>query len=96
MTHRQFLAWHEWLGMEWNRPDRHDHYAMRVAQSMTGGRLDDYAISFKIKEPPDLNKLTKRELKFYNECGEDLERWKKKAHKVEQLTTAAAIGAKHN
>lgn len=28
MTHRQFLAWQEWLDEDFNRPSRADHYAM--------------------------------------------------------------------
>lgn len=31
MTHRQYLAWQAWLGMEWNRPSRSDHYLMQLA-----------------------------------------------------------------
>lgn len=30
LTHRQFMAWSVWLGREWNNPDRHDHYLMRI------------------------------------------------------------------
>lgn len=31
MTHRQFMAWQEWLEGEWNRPSRTDHYLMQIA-----------------------------------------------------------------
>lgn len=31
MTHRQYLAWREWLAEQWNRPSRTDHYLMQVA-----------------------------------------------------------------
>lgn len=31
LTHRQFLAWQEWLNLQWNEPDRTDHYLMQVS-----------------------------------------------------------------
>ena len=31
MTHRQYLAWQEWLQLQWNEPDRHDWYLMKIA-----------------------------------------------------------------
>jgi len=34
MTHRQFLTWIEWLGQEWNKPSRADHYAAQVANEI--------------------------------------------------------------
>lgn len=95
LTHRQFLTWQEWLGLEWNRPNRADHYSMRVAQAMSGSKLDDYKIEFKLREPPDLTKLTKRELKFYTDCGNDLLAWKNKSGVVHQNALAAAIGAEN-
>lgn len=30
-THRQFLAWMAWFGMQWNRPTLSDHYLMLIA-----------------------------------------------------------------
>lgn len=32
MTHRQFLAWQQWLEDQWNKPDRHDYYQMQTYQ----------------------------------------------------------------
>lgn len=32
MTYRQFRAWQDYLKAEWNEPDRHDHYLLRVCQ----------------------------------------------------------------
>lgn len=31
MTHRQFMAWMEWLAEQWNVPSRSDAYQMQVA-----------------------------------------------------------------
>lgn len=33
MSHREFLSWQEWLREEWNRPNRTDHYLLRIAQT---------------------------------------------------------------
>lgn len=30
MTHREFRTWREWLDNQWNVPDRHDFYIMRL------------------------------------------------------------------
>lgn len=59
MTHRQFDAWQEWLGLQWNLPSRSDHYGMQVAQKLEavlaylglsphkdGVKLDDMKIPF--------------------------------------------------
>lgn len=47
-THRQYLTWLAWLEMQWNKPDRHDHYLMRVAQVVCKQprELDFYKIEF--------------------------------------------------
>lgn len=34
MTHRQFMAWMEWLESEWNRPSRSDNYLMQIAKEV--------------------------------------------------------------
>ncbi len=55
ITHRQYLAWQEWLKEEQNRPSRSDHYVMQVAREVTLPYLRDgvqprdlkeYAIKF--------------------------------------------------
>lgn len=33
-TERQLLLALTWINLEWNSPDRHDHYIMRLEQSM--------------------------------------------------------------
>lgn len=30
-THREHLGWLAWLDLQWNRPDRADHYQMQTA-----------------------------------------------------------------
>jgi len=54
MTHRQFEAWQEWLAMQWNLPDRSDHYMMQVAamQSSEQRTIDDFRIKFTSSNEP--------------------------------------------
>lgn len=33
-TERQLILALTWISLEWNNPDRHDHYIMRLEQSM--------------------------------------------------------------
>jgi hypothetical protein len=37
MTHRQFIAWCAWDGMQWNRPDRIEFYIMRLIAEVRRG-----------------------------------------------------------
>ena len=64
MTARQFSAWQVWMAEEWNNPDRHDHYLMRVAQAQGDGKtdLDKYKIKWNRGEPDW--PLTEREMKI--------------------------------
>lgn len=34
MTHRQYVAWQEWLKIEQNQPDRGDHYVMQLTMQV--------------------------------------------------------------
>ncbi len=36
MPHREFEMYDAWLGMQWNRPDRHDHYLMKFMTVVVG------------------------------------------------------------
>ena len=38
------MAWNAWLEDQWNTPDRHDYYLMRIAQALGGGQLSKYRI----------------------------------------------------
>lgn len=38
-THRQLAATEKWLGDEWNRPNRTDHYLMALNASVTRGQV---------------------------------------------------------
>lgn len=49
MSHRQYLAWQEWLREDRNHPSRSDYYLMRVAREVILPHLVEGA------EPPDLN-----------------------------------------
>lgn len=33
-TYRQYLLWQLWLAKQWNSPDRHDFYLMKVCQTI--------------------------------------------------------------
>jgi hypothetical protein len=50
MTHRQFLCWQCWLQLQWNVPNRSDHYVMQLTamqSTKTGANSDDFKIEFK-------------------------------------------------
>jgi hypothetical protein len=57
VTQRQFLAWGAWLDLQWNEPDRSDHYLMALRAEMQRGyakdprsvpkELDAFKIKFK-------------------------------------------------
>lgn len=34
VSHREYLLWQRWFSDQWNRPDRHDWYLMRVCQTL--------------------------------------------------------------
>jgi hypothetical protein len=54
MTHRQYLTWQTWLGMQWERPSREDHYRMQVAcevrrtivKDPSSPRIGDFKLRF--------------------------------------------------
>jgi hypothetical protein len=79
-----------------NRPEKTEYAIYRVAQVWGGGKLDDYFVTFELKEDraPDLSKLTKRQRKFYEDYAKDAEKWKSKGDVVAQNMLIAAIGAK--
>jgi hypothetical protein len=31
VTHRQYMLWHRWFGLQWNRPSRDNWYLMAIA-----------------------------------------------------------------
>ena len=33
-TYREYLVWMAWLSLQWNEPDRSDHYLMQIAQTV--------------------------------------------------------------
>lgn len=48
LTHKQHLVWQAWRNLQWNIPDRHDHYSMGI-MAMWGSKdskLDDFRIKF--------------------------------------------------
>lgn len=49
MTHRQYQAWQDYLRAEWNEPDRHDHYLLKVCQTLVAVN------SKKGAKPPELD-----------------------------------------
>ncbi len=38
-SERELRIWLAWLNLQWNRPDRHDHYMMQAALEALRGRL---------------------------------------------------------
>lgn len=60
-THRQYLTEVVWDSEEWNRPDRSDHYLMRIAYEVysigaalskgTSRSLDHFKLKFKAPTP---------------------------------------------
>lgn len=73
LTHRQYLTLQAWRQDELNRPSRADYYAMRVAQAMAGGRLDDYRVEF--QEPVQEANLPVRELTEEQRIEASKRRW---------------------
>ena len=59
MTHRQFLAWRDWLKHEFNTPSRSDHYLMTIAcevrrvlsKNPNSINADDFRLTFSQKDP---------------------------------------------
>lgn len=72
MTHRQMLAWNVWLELQWNLPDRTDHYLMFViheirycmAEKKRSFNSKDYKLPFK-REEGSKPKLTKEQATQY-------------------------------
>lgn len=56
MTHRQFVAWQDWLGRQWNEPTRSDHYLMQIAAEVRRVNLakaeDQKSITLEMYEIP--------------------------------------------
>jgi len=73
-THREYLAWLQWLENDYDIPSRADHYAMQIAQeirrvapSMFGGKPNDIKRGhFYIQHnKPEERELTEAEKKSY-------------------------------
>jgi hypothetical protein len=60
ITHRQFLAWQEWLAQDLDRPSRSDHYLMQAAaearrcwvKEPNKVRIEDMRLEFKANAQP--------------------------------------------
>jgi hypothetical protein len=56
MTHRQLIAWQQWLRDEYNHPSRTDYYLMQLTSCVlrTDAKLEDLRIKFKgsVQEAP--------------------------------------------
>lgn len=71
MTHRQYLCWEVWLDLEWNRPNRTDHYLASVATEVRRGNarkprsvgLKHLMLKFKTPTKPVRRPLTEAEKK---------------------------------
>lgn len=61
-TRRQFLAWTDWERAEWNEPDRHDWYAMRIAQRVE--QLTEIVAKMFSKQRPNAVKVDDQRLEF--------------------------------
>jgi hypothetical protein len=51
-THRQYLAWQEFLEREMDRPSRADYYSMQVAAVLAGGNVNSMRLKFSEKRAP--------------------------------------------
>lgn len=61
MTHRQFIAWQEWLSMQLNVPDRHDYYTMQLTAVVR---------SIFAKNPKDIT-IDKQRIIFHTQEGDE-------------------------
>lgn len=58
MPQRRFLVWQQWMKRQWDKPDRTDHYLMRIAaetrrsyvEKPNGVDDNNFKISFKFEE----------------------------------------------
>jgi hypothetical protein len=50
-THRQYLAWQDFLEREMDRPDRSDYYSMQVAAVLAGSDVNSMRLRFGSKQP---------------------------------------------
>lgn len=67
-TERQLIIALAWINLQWNRPDRHDHYQMQTAAMMSAkkdAKLDDFKLKF---EEPNANPLSLEEEQFWAEA----------------------------
>lgn len=63
-THRQYLLWMEWLGQQWNKPSRTDHYIMAATRAILKSKkpLKKFKLPFeKENEPAALAHLSPAE-----------------------------------
>lgn len=57
-THREFLVWQAWLSLQWNRPDRTDHYLMMITREIrslfakSAVSVDECKVKFSEPAPP--------------------------------------------
>jgi hypothetical protein len=58
ITHREYLMRLEWLDDQWNKPDRHDYYAMQIAQKIVQTRRKRSVSLESLKIPIKLVKKT--------------------------------------
>jgi len=58
----------EWLSQQWNKPDRHDHYVMKLihyTSRSTASTLKDFAINFlPLKWRPKISKQQEADKKL--------------------------------
>ena len=84
MTHRQFVVWEEWLGEQWDKPNRTDHYIMK-AGAMAGRVREIDLNKIKIQFKQSLSKPAKppREMTLAEADRASKERWAMRRKAVE-------------
>ena len=68
-THREYLAWMEWLDEEWKQPETTDFYLMQVAQEVARKfarnpraiKLENFVLEFSEKQKEKPQPKTKAE-----------------------------------
>lgn len=83
-THREYLAWMDWLNEEWERPSRSDNYLMQIAAEVrrvlskkpNSIKLRDFLLKFKKQKPKELTleeatKQSKRRWLSWLNIGKD-------------------------
>ncbi len=105
MTHRQYVAWQEWLQQQWNEPTRSDHYLMQIAaetrrvnlakaEDQKSVAIEMYEIDFKFKTKEESVKEEKKWQPFPSWTKESIAKAQAAIAKANVMKIVNAAGVK--